>query len=151
MTTTPPIVAKSPTDKSGLHTSPWTPQTLRLTPQSSDPSLYKRLRKVRFALPEIFYPYVTLWGHAVFPAPVSTPILIHSDFRHSIHIEMTHVESTDFKLWLIVCLLCQVEIVSIRCVLVLSLSFGTTFVGPILLAPTILRVVTAPSKLPTFD
>ena len=39
-----------------------------------------------------------------------------------IHIEVTHAESTDFDFWLIVGWLCRVEIVNIRCALVLVLS-----------------------------
>ena len=41
------------------------------------------VRKVRSTSPGLRFPYVAVWGHAVFPAPVSTPILIHSNSRTS--------------------------------------------------------------------
>ena len=56
--------------------------------------------------------------------PCSNPNLdpVRPPHFHSIHIEVTHLEPTDFKLCLICCWLCGVEMESKRCVFVIVLS-----------------------------
>ena len=71
---------------------------------------------------------------------------------NNVNVEIVLLESTDFNFnfWFSICWFRRVKIVSIRCILGLVLSFRTTFVG-VLLAPTVIRVVSALSTIPSFN